>query len=184
MSARICGFMDDRFEKTFPRRYDRDLGNVRIVYLRSLSVDPWNINNYPMIKFLKFLIANYYGVSIILVLSYRRWRKDFSLTPFETSPSSSLHIFRVRSKRRKFRIFGSAWIKFSNRVVSRLYARNVLYANNPSSSIDAISIHDLVTRDTRYANTRSNESVFAIGHRYGDNTDQSCTLLVRIGLYF
>lgn len=102
MSARICGFMDDRFEKTFPRRYDRDLGNVRIIYLRSLSVDPWNINNYPMIKFLKFLIANYYGVSIILVLSYRRRRKDFSLTPFETSPSSSLHIFRVRSKRRKY----------------------------------------------------------------------------------
>lgn len=102
MSARICGFMDDRFEKTFPRRYDRDLGNVRIVYLRSLSVDPWNINNYPMIKFLKFLIANYYSVSIILVLSYHRRRKDFSLTPFETSPSSSLHIFRVRSKRRKY----------------------------------------------------------------------------------
>lgn len=89
--------------------------------------------------------------------------KIFSLTPFE-----SFFFFLA------FVVFVSDGTKFEYLVfepsVSRL--QNALHASDPSS------IRDLVTRDTRYANTRSSESVFAIGHRYGDNTDQSCALLV------
>lgn len=89
--------------------------------------------------------------------------KIFSLTPFE-----SFFFFLA------FVVFVSDGTKFEYLVfepsVSRL--QNALHASDPSS------IRDLVTRDMRYANTRSSESVFAIGHRYGDNTDQSCALLV------